>query len=130
MNKWPIVHYRPHRVVLEIPRGPEHRRIYMFVTQPIVMPFPFECPTKTVVDLDGEILNKILLPLRDDQQLVECIAVISKKLVYQPKYLTGFVLGIRCMSFALTEVGRQYAAENFNTTTITLEELKELVRPI
>jgi hypothetical protein len=65
----PIVIYKPHKTVIDNTRGPEHRRIYMFVTQPIVMPLPFECPTKTVVDLDGDIINKILLPLRDDQKL-------------------------------------------------------------
>ncbi|OBT60330.1 hypothetical protein VE03_10271 [Pseudogymnoascus sp. 23342-1-I1] len=65
----PIVFYSPHKLVLSNPRGPEHRRVYMFVTQPIVMPHPFECPIRTVVDMDGDIINKMLLPLRDDQKL-------------------------------------------------------------
>ena len=65
----PIVSYRPHRTVIDNPRGDEFRRMYMFVTSPIVMPFPFPCPTKTVVDLEGEVLNEVLRPLRDDQKL-------------------------------------------------------------
>lgn len=41
----------------------------MLVTSPIIMPFPFPCPVRTVVDLEGEMLNQILLLLRDDQML-------------------------------------------------------------
>ncbi|KAK5145851.1 hypothetical protein LTR04_001193 [Oleoguttula sp. CCFEE 6159] len=68
-DEGPVVSYKPHKTVIGNPRGDEHTRMYMFVTSPIVMPFPFPCPVKTVVDLEGEMLNQILLPLRDDQKL-------------------------------------------------------------
>jgi len=66
MEGGPIVSYRPHRTVIENLRGDEHRRMYMFVTSPMVMPFPFLCPKTTVIDMDSEVLNSILLPLRGD----------------------------------------------------------------
>lgn len=65
----PIVVYTPHKTVIENPREDEYRRMYMFVISPIVMPFPFRLPKKTVVDFEGEVLNQILLPLTDDQKL-------------------------------------------------------------
>ena len=68
-SRGPIVRYEPQKTVIENPRGNEHRRMYMFVTSPIIMPFPFMCPVKTVVDLEGTILNTVLLPLRDNQKL-------------------------------------------------------------
>ncbi|KAH9827501.1 cell division control protein 48, variant 1 [Teratosphaeria destructans] len=61
-----VVSYAPYPVVIPNPRGEEHRRMYMFVTSPIVMPFLFRLPKKMTVDFEGEILNQILLPLRDD----------------------------------------------------------------
>lgn len=69
LDEGPIVEYRPHELVIENPRGDEHRRMYMFATSPIVMSFPFECPMRTVPDFEGEVMNAVLLPLRDDQKL-------------------------------------------------------------
>lgn len=51
----PIVVYKPHETVIENLRGDEHRRMYVFVTSPIAMPFPFECPVRTLPDFEGEI---------------------------------------------------------------------------
>ncbi len=69
LDDGPVVSYAPHATVIPNPRGDEHRRMYMFVTSPTVMSFPFRLPKKMVVDFEGEILNQILLPLRDDQKL-------------------------------------------------------------
>jgi DNA-directed RNA polymerase subunit M/transcription elongation factor TFIIS len=69
LDDGPVVYYAPHATVIPNPRGDEHRRMYMFVTSPIVMSFPFRLPKTMTVDLEGEILNQILLPLRDDQKL-------------------------------------------------------------
>ncbi|KAK6436906.1 hypothetical protein LTR95_006910 [Oleoguttula sp. CCFEE 5521] len=65
----PIVVYSPHTTVIPNPRGDEYRRMYMFVTSPTVMSFPFRLPKRMVVDMEGDILNQIMLPLRDDQKL-------------------------------------------------------------
>lgn len=65
----PIEEYKPHDVVIDNPRGDEHRRMYMFVTSPIIMPFPFTYPVTTIPDFESETMNSILLPLRDDQKL-------------------------------------------------------------
>jgi len=69
LDDGPVVYYSPHATVIPNPRGDEHRRMYMFVISPIVMSFPFRLPKTMTVDLEGEILNQILLPLRDDQKL-------------------------------------------------------------
>lgn len=69
MDGGPIVSYAPHEVVIENPRGDEFRRMYMFVTSPIIMSHPFECPVREMPDYEGEMLNSIMLPLRDDQKL-------------------------------------------------------------
>lgn len=69
MDEGPVVYYRPHKTIIENRRGDEHRRIYMFVTPPIIMLFPYPCPMKTVVDLESEVINSILLPLGDDQKI-------------------------------------------------------------
>ncbi|KAH8156706.1 hypothetical protein CIB48_g11545 [Xylaria polymorpha] len=68
-NNGPIVTYKPHNTIIENSRSIEHRRMYTFVTSPIIMPFPFHCPMRTVPDFESEMLNLILLPLRDDQKL-------------------------------------------------------------
>ncbi len=68
-NDGPIVSYKPHEMVIENERGPEHRRVYMFVTSPIIMSYPFQCPVREIPDLESDMLNAILLPLRDDQKL-------------------------------------------------------------
>ena len=58
---------KPHRTVISNPdRGDEHRRMCMFVTSPIIMPFLFHCPMKIAMDLKCAVINSMLLPLRDD----------------------------------------------------------------
>ncbi|KAF4460194.1 cell division control 48 variant 1 [Fusarium albosuccineum] len=69
LDDGPIVKFEPHELVIDNNRGDEHRRMYMFVTSPIIMTFPFECPMQIIPDFESEILNSILLPLRDDQKL-------------------------------------------------------------
>ncbi|POR30919.1 hypothetical protein TPAR_08904, partial [Tolypocladium paradoxum] len=59
----PIITYKPHEIVIDNPRGAEHRRMYVFVTSPIIMSFPFECPMREIPDLESEMLNSILLPV-------------------------------------------------------------------
>lgn len=65
----PIVRYMPHEEVIENIRGVEHTRMYRFVTNPIIMPYPFACPHTFVVNMEEEIINDILKPLKDYQKL-------------------------------------------------------------
>lgn len=73
MVRWedfgPVVRYIPHEEVIENIRGPEHMRMYMFVRNPIIMPYPFACPHTFSVAMDDEVLNDILMPLRDYQKI-------------------------------------------------------------
>ena len=64
----PVVTMDVHPTVIENPRGDEYRRTYMFVTSPLLIPFPFEVPRRITIDLDNEIIFEILKPLRDDQK--------------------------------------------------------------
>lgn len=65
-----VVHYRPHYPVIASPnRDPMYDRIYCFVRSPVILTMPAACPYKIKVDLDDVVLNKILLPLRDDQKI-------------------------------------------------------------
>lgn len=65
-----VVHYRPHQRVIENGgRDPMYDRIYCFVRSPVVLPRPSTCPYMVSLDFDDPIINKILLPLRDDQKL-------------------------------------------------------------
>ena len=58
----PVITYSPHKTVIENTRGDRYRRMYIFVTSPIVIPFSFRCPKRTVVDSEDEVLNEIILP--------------------------------------------------------------------
>lgn len=40
--------------------------MYMFVTSPPLIPFPFTVPTRLNTDLDNKTLFKILKPLNDN----------------------------------------------------------------
>jgi hypothetical protein len=46
--------------VIENPRGDEYRRMYMFATSPIYMPFPFSYRVKTVVGMEGNVISSCL----------------------------------------------------------------------
>ncbi|KAL9631172.1 MAG: hypothetical protein Q9164_006033 [Protoblastenia rupestris] len=65
-----VVHYKPHCPVISTKgKDPIYDRIYCFVRSAIIMPNPSPCPYRVPVDLDDLILNKILMPLRDDQKI-------------------------------------------------------------
>jgi hypothetical protein len=68
VNDGPVVTMDMHRTVIDNPRGDEHRRMYMFVNSPLLMPFPFEIPRRIMIDMDNEMMFEILRPLRDDQK--------------------------------------------------------------
>lgn len=65
----PIVTYQVHDPIIEQYRGPDYIRQTMFVVTPLVLPSPSHIYFKTAVDLDNEVVNDILYPLRDDQKL-------------------------------------------------------------
>ena len=65
----PVVHFRPHRPMIENITGPEHTRMYMFIRTPIIMSYPFACPYQIAVDMSDMVINKILMPLTDEQKL-------------------------------------------------------------
>jgi hypothetical protein len=68
-DEGPVVSYKPHKEVIQNPRGPEHTRTYMFVVTPIVMAHPYACPVTFRVNMENYILNYIMAPLRDDQKI-------------------------------------------------------------
>lgn len=65
----PIVRYIPHEEAIENIRGPEHMRMYMFVRNPIIMPYPFACPHTFQIAMDDPIINKVLKPFKDYQKI-------------------------------------------------------------
>lgn len=65
----PVVRYYPHEEAIDNIRGSEHARMYMFVRNPLVMPYPFVCPHTFNVRMDDPLLNKILKPFKDYQKL-------------------------------------------------------------
>lgn len=65
----PVVRYIPHEEVIENIRGTEYARMYMFVRNPIVMPYPFACPYMFKVEMDDPVINEILRPFRDYQKI-------------------------------------------------------------
>lgn len=65
-----IVHYKPHMPVTNSGgRDVMYARIYCFVRSPIILPSPSTCPYRVPISFDDYIINKILMPLRDDQKL-------------------------------------------------------------
>ncbi|KAH0556446.1 hypothetical protein GP486_005639 [Trichoglossum hirsutum] len=68
VNDEPVVVFDAHGEVIDNPRGPEYKRMYTFVTTPILMPHPFQIPRRITVDLDSGIIAEILRPLRDGQK--------------------------------------------------------------
>lgn len=65
----PVVRYIPHEEVIENIRGPEHMRMYTFVRNPVLMPYPFACPHTFTVSMDDPIINKVLKPFKDYQKI-------------------------------------------------------------
>jgi hypothetical protein len=52
------------------------------------------------------------------QRLVECVGLILRVLVYRPRYVNGFKLGIRALSDRLTNDGRDHTRASYSTSPL------------